>query len=69
MAIWIEIRCDALGEDCYSHENIGPMKLSPNDRNSLLEVFRDLKHRAKRQGWKRGSGTWYCPTCSGKLKT
>lgn len=71
--MWIEIRCDnrtsrkADGDGrarCYSHDNIGPMGESSDDRKSILRMVTGLNQEARGSGWVKIDGEWVCPYCS-----
>ncbi len=82
MAIWLEIKCDALtqkpADDVVRHGLVPSMTgTCYSERNANPSAFADTvknaftaaKAEARQQRWKqvRGIG-WVCPVCQGRLK-
>jgi hypothetical protein len=76
MATWLELRCENRstksadgpeGRRCWSDDNIGPMEMASDNRESLLETVRQIEQDARAMGWKKTRDGWVCPYCLGKL--
>ena len=82
MSFWIELHCDGgfesppgwqkenkfPGSFCISGRNEGPMVGCGNGRENLHQRVSTLQHRARKEGWRKSRGKWYCPNCKGLLK-
>ncbi len=79
MGIWIEYRCEnrtepssegaglAVGDQCYSRDNSGPMEMAGDTRASVIETLKFLDEDARGSGWVKTREGWFCPFCVNKL--
>ncbi len=62
MGLWIELRCDRLGDRCWSNNNDGPKGMMPDGAQHRAKTIARLLKQGRKSGWQT-RGAIVCPEC------